>query len=76
MKTYLITLVSRDTGKYQRILVRTDNPDDMQEWLDANFDTLQPPLSITHPVVLGIRELQIRRPVRTVMTTLEKVPAI
>ena len=77
MNTFLVTLCSRETGQDQRILVRTDDPTDMQEWIDANLDTLQPPLTISSPVVLAVRELRIKRPpLHTTMTTVEKVPAL
>lgn len=77
MNTFLVTLCDRDTGQDQRILVRTDDPTNMQEWIDASLDTLQPPLILSSPVVLSVRELKIKRPPRhTTMTTVEKVPVV
>lgn len=67
-RTYLVHLADRDTGQDQRILVRSDTSEGMQEFvLQAD---LQPPLEIANPVVIGIRELAINRPLpRTTLTS-------
>lgn len=66
-RTYLVTLADRDTGKDQRILVRSECSDGMQEFVERA--DLTPPLEISHPVVIGIRELDLKRPLpRTTLT--------
>ena len=59
-RTYLVHLADRDTGQDQRILVRSATSDGMQEFVSRA--DLTPPLQIAHPVVIGIRELAINRP--------------
>jgi len=67
-RTYLVSLADRDTGKDQRILVRSDNPDGMQAFVER--PDLDPPLTISNPVVIAIKELNIKRPLpRTNLST-------
>jgi len=67
-RTYLVSLADRDTGKDQRILVRAENPDGMQEFVER--PDLDPPLTISNPVVIAIKELNIKRPLpRTNLTS-------
>lgn len=75
MDTYMVTLADRETGQDQRILVRTNNPDNMQEWIDAKSGDFQPPLKFASPRVIGVRKLPMKRPHKTVLTTAVKVPA-
>ncbi|QIG58319.1 hypothetical protein SEA_SKOG_167 [Gordonia phage Skog] len=55
-RTYLVTLIDRETGQDQRILVRSENADGMQEFVDTLTD-----LEIDAPVVMGVRELAVKR---------------
>lgn len=57
MNTYLVRLASRGTGAGQRILVRAENPDGMQEFVDTIDD-----LVISDPVVISVHELRTKRP--------------
>lgn len=59
-RTYLVHLADRDTGQDQRILVRSATSEGMQEFVSRT--DLNPPLQIANPVVIGIRELAINRP--------------
>ena len=59
-RTYLVTLADRETGKDQRILVRSEHSDGMQAFVER--ENLNPPLQIAHPVVIAVKELAIRRP--------------
>lgn len=71
LRTYLVTLADHETGKEQRILVRSACPDGMQEFVER--PDLTPALDIQHPVVLAIKELNIKRPLPR--TTLTSYPA-
>ena len=55
--TYMVVLVDRESGKDQRILVQSECPDGMQEFVNGLTD-----LVIENPVVVGIKELPIKRP--------------
>lgn len=69
MNTYLVTLADRNTGEDQRILVQSENDENMQEFVDS--DTVRPTLKLAEPVVIAIHQLRIKRPpIRTVMPTL------
>ena len=59
-RTYLVHLADRDTGQDQRILVRSDTSEGMQEFV-LRAD-LHPALEIANPVVIAVRELAINRP--------------
>ncbi|QDF18590.1 hypothetical protein SEA_PUPPER_104 [Gordonia phage Pupper] len=54
--TYLVTLIDRETGQDQRILVRSENADGMQEFVNS-----LPDLELDHPVVMGVRQLALKR---------------
>lgn len=70
MDAYLVTLVDRETGDDQRVIVYDRNPGrDWQEWIDTQGHTLVPALTIANPVVIGARRLPIKRPVHTVLPT-------
>lgn len=71
MNTYLVTLADRETGKDQRILVQSQSSDDMQEFI--NSDQVRPTLNLASPVVIAIHQLRVRRPFRTVLTTVQKI---
>ena len=67
-RTYLVTLADRVTGKDQRIIVQSECADGMQEFVERA--DLTPPLEIKNPVVIGIRELSVKRPLpRTTLST-------
>jgi hypothetical protein len=51
MKNYLVTLISRDSGDLQRIVVQSECPCGMQEFVDGLSD-----LHVTSPVVVDINE--------------------
>ena len=79
MDTYMVTLADRD-GKDQRVLVNvpSDNTeDDVREFI------LRPGLKatdgreveLTAPVVIGIRKLHIKRPVKTSWQSMQKASA-
>lgn len=69
MNTYLVTLADRHTGRDQRILVRSDNDDDMQSFVES--DQVRPALRLEDPVVIAVHRLRVRRPVsKTVLTNL------
>lgn len=55
--TFMVVLVDRESGKDQRILVQSECPDGMQEFVDSLTD-----LTIENPVVIGITRLPIKRP--------------
>lgn len=69
MNTYLVTLADRITGEDQRILVQSENDDNMQEFILS--DAVRPTLKLTEPVVIAIHQLRIKRPVlKTTMPSL------
>lgn len=69
---YLVTLAEPSTGKDQRILVETDNPDGMQEFV-SRVVIHNPRITITDPQVISVRRLRIKRPVqRTAWPTVVK----
>lgn len=51
MKSYLVTLIDRETGDLQRIVVQSECPCGMQEFVDGLSD-----LNIKQPVVVDINE--------------------
>lgn len=51
MKNYLVTLIDRDTGEMQRIVVQSECSCDMQEYVDTLTD-----LNISNPRVVDINE--------------------
>lgn len=69
MNTYLVTLADRSTGKDQRILVQSENDENMQEFVESS--EVRPTLTVTDPVVIAIHRLNIKRPpMHTVMQSL------
>jgi hypothetical protein len=67
-RTFLVTLADHATGKDQRILVRCEHSEGMQEFVQRK--DLDPPLEISDPVVIGIKELRTKRPLpRTTMSS-------
>ena len=59
MNTYLVTLADRETGEDQRILVRSRNDNDMQEFVDS--DEVRKTLLLENPVVIAVHQLRIKR---------------
>lgn len=57
MYTYMVTLIDKETGKDQRILVRSTCSDGMQEFVDSLDD-----LKLDSPVVVDVRQLANKRP--------------
>lgn len=55
MKNFLVTLIDRDTGDLQRIVVQSECSCDMQEFVDGLTD-----LQISHPVVIDINESAVK----------------
>lgn len=55
MKNYLVTLVDQETGELQRIVVQSECPHGMQEYVDSLSD-----LKLAHPVVVDIDEYSAR----------------
>jgi hypothetical protein len=70
MNTYLVTLADRSTGKDQRILVKSVDSNNMQEFVES--DAVRPTLSVDDPIVIAVHQLRITRQHRTVFPTLEK----
>lgn len=69
MDTFMVTLADRDAlakGQLvnQRILVRAQTSDNMQQFVDGLTD-----LQISNPVVTGVRKLAISHPPKTVLHT-------
>lgn len=60
MNTYLVTLADRSTGEDQRILVQSENDDNMQEFVDS--PEVRPTLRLADPVVIAIHRLRVKRP--------------
>lgn len=65
MNLYLVRLAGRETGESQRILVRSECQDGMQEFVETLDD-----LMIAHPVVIAIHRLRVERPVDAATATL------
>lgn len=62
---YLVTLFDRESGKDQRIVVQSECPDGMQEFVDSLTD-----LAIENPVVVRILKLPVKRPIpKTTLAT-------
>lgn len=55
MKNFLVTLIDRDTGDLQRIVVQSECSCDMQEFVDGLTD-----LQISNPVVIDINENAVK----------------
>ena len=71
MNTYLVTLADRETGKDQRILVRSWNDDNMQKFVDS--DEVRSTLLLENPVVIAVHQLRIKRPLpKTTMSSLTR----
>ena len=69
MNTYLVTLADRNTGQDQRILVQSENDDNMQGFVES--DEVRPTLLVADPVVIAIHKLRVKRPpLHTVMSSL------
>lgn len=69
MNTYLVTLADRTTGADQRILVRSADDTNMQEFVTS--EAVLPTLGLADPVVIAIHQLRIKRPyTNTVMPSL------
>lgn len=60
MNTYLVTLADRNTGEDQRILVQSENDENMQEFIESS--EVRPTLRLADPVVIAIHRLRIKRP--------------
>ena len=68
MNHYLVTLAGRNTGEDQRILVRSANDDNMQEFVTS--EAVLPTLKLSEPVVIAIHQLRVRAPHRTNLQSL------
>lgn len=75
MDTYMVTLADRQTGREQRLQVQASRTDDMQEWIDSHpVGVRGESIHLDEPVVIGIRKLHIKRPLRgTLMADIPKV---
>jgi hypothetical protein len=74
MDTYLVSLADRDTGQEQRIVVRAENVTDMQEWVDSRPVGIQgETITLVTPIVIGVRQLHIKRTPKTNFATMNKV---
>jgi hypothetical protein len=67
MHSYLVTLVDRLTGEYQKVIVQSDCVHGMQEYIDAQVVEGRSEIRLVNPVVIDIddrvaRHIPLRHP--------------
>jgi hypothetical protein len=60
MHSYLVTLVDRITGEHQQVIVRSDCPHGMQEYIDQQIGEGNLPIRLNNPVVIDIDDRTAR----------------
>jgi hypothetical protein len=60
MHSYLVTLVDRLTGQHQRVIVHSDCPHGMQEYIDRQVNRGDPEIHLANPVVIDIDDRTAR----------------
>lgn len=68
MHSYLVTMVDRITGEHQRIIVQSDCPHGMQEYIDRQVSKGNSDIRLPNPVVIDIddrtaRHIPLRHPI-------------
>lgn len=68
MQNYLVTMVDRVTGRHQRVIVQSDCPHGMQEYIDHLVTEGSTEIRLAHPVVIYIddrtaRHIPLRHPI-------------
>lgn len=65
MHNYLVTMVDRVTGEHQRVIVQSDCPHGMQEYIDQQVIGGNSDITLANPVVIDIDDRIARHvPVR------------
>lgn len=60
MHNYLVTIVDRVTGEQQQVIVQSDCPHGMQEYIDSQIAGGSADIGLAHPVVVDIDERKAR----------------
>lgn len=60
MHNYLVTMVDRVTGEHQRVIVQSDCPHGMQEYIDQQVSRGNSDITLAHPVVIDIDDRTAR----------------
>lgn len=60
MHSYLVTMIDRETGKSQRIVVQDTCPHGIQEFVDQKVAEGHPDLYLNNPVVVDVDEQAAR----------------
>lgn len=65
MHSYLVTMVDRVTGEHQQVIVQSDCPHGMQEYIDQQRLEADSVIRLAHPVVIDIDDRAVRHvPIR------------
>ena len=67
-KTFMVTLADRETGQDQRVFVRAENSESIAAYLETNPAPVRGPgITLTHPRVISVREVALKRPAATML---------